>query len=184
MSAATGDHGNRSPMRTDGQRGRADQRVVLILAGVLVVAVAAIAYSWRLTHARAVVAARLDYPGRCAALIDDADRLVQSVQSRTRPDPEAFDLRRLAARDAEVHTQVLAQAQADLPVAKGPLSAEMNFHVRGVARHGRHPVAFIDNRTVEVGEFINGFKLIAVGDESATFLDPLGRERTVRIYGK
>ena len=171
-------------MNLDRQRGRADQRVVLMLAGVLVVAVVAVALAWRLTHGRPAGAVRRDYPGRCAALIDDADRLVLAVQNRTRPDADPLDLRKLVAREAEVQTQVLAQVQADVPVVKGPVSTEIDFRVRGVARHGRHPVAFIDNRTVEVGESVNGFKLIAVGDESATFRDALGHERVVRLYGK
>ena len=148
-----------------------------ILFMFLILALAAAGTSWRLSHRPPQAASGQDRAARCAALVQEADALMQSVQVRLQPDKATFALVKAKAPQQEPE-----RARAPAVAAETPPS-EITFHVRGIARHRTHPAAFIDERTVEVGEEIDGFKVIGIDNESVTFLDSQGRKRVVTLYG-
>ena len=61
--------------------------------------------------------------------------------------------------------------------------AKAAFKLKGVARDSQQPVAFIDDRTVGLGEEVAGYKLVEIGVESVTLLDPDGQRHEVKLYG-
>lgn len=162
----------RLPASVSGQTGRG-----VVLALLLVTALAAVAVSWRLTHAPRRVIARGDYAERSRLLAAEADRVAASLQKRRLADAVVMDLSGL---DVQRRQEMATVVDAGAPV----VSTAMTFRVRGVVPRGANPLAFIDDRTVGIGEMIGGFEVIAIAEDSVTFRDPSGRTRSVGVYGK
>jgi hypothetical protein len=163
--------------KADAVAGQASRVALLVL--LLVTALAAVAVSWRLTHRPRAAVARGDYAERSRELAAEADRVAASLQQRRLADAATVNLDGLDARRQQ-ETTVVAVAAAAAPA----LSTAITFRVRGVVPRGAHPMAFIDDRTLGIGEAIDGFKVIAIAEESVTFRDPSGGTRSVSVYGK
>lgn len=151
--------------------GKTDPKV-LVLGGVLALALAGVGFSWHLTRAPAGPAPAAATPAAVLApdLQEQASQLAQSVQSRLLADADAIDVSWPAAA-------------APAPVTRARVvQAEVTFRLRGIARDGSQPVAFLDDRTLGLGESIDGFKLVEIADESVTLQDERGRKHVVRLY--
>ena len=148
-----------------------------ILFLFLILALAAVGTSWRLTHRPPPSPSGQNYATRCAVLVQEADTLLQSVQGRLKPDKATFDLGKIKAPERAQMKERMPAVAVETPPQK------ITFHLRGIARHRTRPAAFIDERTVEVGEEIDGFKVLRIDNESVTFLDSQGRQRVVVLYG-
>jgi type II secretory pathway component PulC len=147
-------------------------RSVALLAILLVIALGAVVFSWRRTHAPAPSASPAGSPADVSgsALAQEAERLSKSVRARLDADAVAVDVS-------------WRPAAAPAPVAVKADVGRESFKLKGVARDGTQPVAFIDDRTVGLGEEIEGYRLIEIGNESVTFLDPKGRRYVIGLYG-
>ncbi len=150
---------------------------VVLLGLLLLVALATVAVSWRLTHVPRRAAARGDYAERSRQLAAEADQVAASVHKRRLADAAVINLDGLVTRQQQETGIVFAAAA---PV----LTTGITFRVRGVVPRGEHPLAFVDDRTLGIGEEINGFKVIAIADESVTFRDPTGKTQSVSVYGE
>jgi len=104
----------------------------------------------------------------------DADELVQSVQKKIKPEQAPVNL------DAVKTSPALPVL---VPAAISPVFSEATFRVRGIALNRSRPVAFVNDRTVEVGEVVDGYKVVGIDNEGVTFLDPQGRNYVAKIYG-
>lgn len=163
---------SRCPSGVAGQTSR-----TVLVALLLVAALAVVAVSWRVTHAPRHAAAQGDYAERSRLLAADADRVAASVQKRRLADATVMNLDGLDVRRTQEAAVVTAA------VAPAP-STDITFRVRGVAPRGVTPLAFIDDRTVGIGEEVDGFKVLSITEESVTFRDPSGKTRLVGVYGE
>lgn len=146
-------------------------RSVAPLAVLLVVALGAVVFSWRRTHAPAPIAPETGTVAASgSALAQEAEQLSKSVRARLDADAVAVDVS-------------WRPAAAPAPVAIKAEVGRESFKLKGVARDGTRPVAFIDDRTVGLGEEVEGYRLIEIGNESVTFLDPKGRRYVIGLYG-
>lgn len=148
-------------------------RAMPLLVAVLALALGGVYLSWRLSNpARPAVppptAAQVTTAGNSAA---EVDRLVASVRSLLEGDAEVLDV---------AWRPVVVPAAVEEAVS---VVGKATFKLKGVARDGQHPVAFIDNRTVALGEEVAGYKLVEIGVESVTLLDPDGQRHEVKLYG-
>ncbi len=157
---------------------------VVVLAVILFLALLAILASWWITGARGRAADRRDFALRSAQLAGTADRVAQTVTKRLSDSQVPIDLDGLKTRKQE---QARAQQAQDRPAISNAAPAQVSdlikFRLRGVVPTGAHPVAFIDDHTVGLGEEVSGFKVVAIAAESVTFIDPLGHRRVVKLYG-
>lgn len=157
---------------------------VVVLTVILLLALLAIVASWWITGARARSADRRDFVARSAQLSATADRVAQTVTKRLSDSQAPIDLDGLQARKQEQARAQQAQERAAISnVAPAQVSDLIKFRLRGVVPTGAHPVAFIDDHTVGLGEEVSGFKVVEIAAESVTFIDPLGHRRVVKLYG-
>ena len=162
--------------RASGAREAGGQTTRLVVVSVLfVLALGGVALSWRFSHPRPRVVENDDM-ARCAALRDEAGQAVASIQARLRADaaPVVFD-------GLDVRKEVVAAA---IPEPATPTPANITFRLRGVVPTGNPPVAFVDDRTVSLGESIDGFKVVAIAAESMTVRDASGRTHVIKLYGE
>ncbi len=148
---------------------------VLLLAALLALAVGGVVLSWRWSQGSGPVFSSGSSGAATSPLASEVEKLAKSVRDRLAQDAEQLDV---GWRPAA--------APAPMPVAQASGRAEAGragFKLKGIARDGTQPVAFIDNRTVGLGEEVEGYKLIEIGDESVTFLDPRGKRYVVGLYG-
>ena len=150
--------------------------------------------SWWITNSRGRSDDRRDFAARAVELGAEADRVAQSVAKRLSASQAVIDLDGLQARKEEQARELQArelqakaqQAKEQTGVSNAPpvqASYVIKFRLRGVVPTGAHPVAFIDDRTVGLGEEVAGFKIVAIAAESVTFVDPLVHKRVVKLYG-
>lgn len=151
---------------------RKERQKVVMLAVALGVALAVVAYSWRRSQSQPESAASTALAQDAAQLSGEAEKLMQSVRGRLAADAERIDVGWVPPPAPE----------APAPAIRAEIGRE-TFKLKGIARDGSHPVAFIDNRTLGIGESIEGYKLIEIGNESVTFLDPRGKRYIVGLYG-
>ena len=167
-----------------GSTGGAPMLRVVVLTVILLLALLAIAASWWITGLHGRPADRRDFAARSVQLTEAADRVAQSVSKRLGASQASINLDGLQARKQEQARELQAQERAAIsnsPPAQ--VSDVINFRLRGVVPTGAHPVAFIDDRTVGLGEEVSGFKIVEIAAESVTFVDPLGHRRVVKLYG-
>ena len=144
---------------------------VWMLGGVLALALVGVVLSWQFSR-KADRAPAESAPATIlvSELTTQADQLAKSVQSRLLADADAIDVSWPAA---------VVPAPAARPRAA---QAEQMFRLRGVARDGARPVAFLDDFTVGLGEEVQGYKLVEIADESVTLVDERGRKHVVQLY--
>ena len=159
---------------------RQDPKIAGVLAVVLVLCLAAVGFSWRWSHRSARGKPAANYPVRCAALARDADQLVQSVEAHLRETEAPLDWQRLRVRQEETRAAV----SNVVPVAVVIAPTEITWRLRGTARAGARPVAFVDDRTMELGDVIDGYTLIDISADRATLRDPKGRIHVLMIYNE
>ena len=148
---------------------------VLLLAALLALAVGGVVLSWSWSHASGSAAPSGTAGPAAQPLASEVEQLTKSVRDRMALDAEQLDVGWRPAAAPE-----------PMPVAPVAGRAELGragFKLKGIARDGSQPVAFIDNRTMGLGEEVEGYKLIEIGNESVTFLDPRGKRYVVGLYG-
>lgn len=167
-----------------GPAGNAPLLRLIVLTGILVLALLAIVASWWITSSRGRTGDRRDFAVRTAQLGEEADRVAQSVAKRLGESQAPIDLDGLQARKQEQAREQRVQVQAVVSNTPPVLVSDViKFRLRGVVPTGAHPVAFIDDHTVGLGEEVSGFRVIGITSESVTFMDPLGHKRVVKLYG-
>lgn len=149
---------------------RPDRKKEMLLGLVLLLALLAVWLSWRSNQSPATAVVERNHAMYTADLAANVDDVVTSLQ------------RRLDAYAEPIAAEWPAPPTAPAARAAAPVSQELTFRLRGVARHGEEAVAFVDDRTVALGEAMDGFTLIRITDESATFRDARGREHVLSVY--
>ena len=149
--------------------GRLDPKVPL-LALLLVLAVGAAGISWRRAH-RPAVADPARGSASLAGRLEELDQLMKAVQDRLQHDAEPLD------PSWPVAKVVVAPRAAD------PERAGQALCLRGIARSGAQAVAFINEQTLAVGETLEGFTLLEIGNERVTLVDGRGHQQHLSLPG-
>jgi hypothetical protein len=147
--------------------GKIDPRV-LGLGALLGLALLGVGLSWRMSQTASSGAAAASAPTSVEQMSQEADRLSAEVQTRLREDSKAI----------ETDWPVVEVPKVAVPKAAAK-QAGMDFRLRGVVRGGTHPAAFLNDKTLLLGEELNGFKLVGIEDNHVTLQDPTGRKHEV-----
>lgn len=150
-----------------------------MLAALLAVAMGAVIFSWRQTHAPppAVASNAGVHAGEVETLLGEVDRLAASVQTQVEARAERLDVRDWPAR--VVVPVVPADPVAD-PVAETP--EQKVLRLKGIARVGEQAVAFVNDSTLSVGETLDGYEVAEIGPEHVVLKDGAGETITLRLY--
>ena len=149
------------------KKGRVDPRVPALAVGLLL-ALAAVAWSWRMNQAPrpADKSSAVRTTASFQSLSEEADQLMARVQARRAEDGAVL------ATDWPV---VESPKPVALPAAAAK-AAERTFRLRGVVRGGKHPAAFLDDKVLLVGEELEGYTLTGIAEDHVTLKDSRGRE--------
>jgi len=151
-----------------------------LLAVILVLALVGVVVSYRLNRGGPKPAKALptqEYSVRCAALGAEADQLTQSIQTRLKIENAPLPMEPLKIRQAAPIAPPAVKASSPVEVKK-----EATLRVTGVALSGPRPMVFVNDKTLEIGESMDGFKVIGVESDGVTFLDPQGQKRSIPLY--
>lgn len=154
-------------------------RQVPLLAVGLALALGIVVFSWRYAQPRASApGAAVSTAMRSQALLEDIDQTLASVQTQVEARARPLDARALPDK------AVIPVA----PVEEAPESTEQPtpqkkvLRLQGVVRNHEQGMAFIENRTVAVGEMIEGYTVEEIGAESVVLKDSAGEKTTLRLY--
>jgi hypothetical protein len=150
--------------------GKVEPKVLLLAAG-LVLALFLVGLSWRMSQAPAsssgsVVAATTS----AEQMSQETARLLSAVHAAQAEDAKAI----------ETSWPVAEAPKVAAPAAK---PTEQTFHLRGVVRGGSQPVVFLDDKTLMVGDEIEGYVLTEIAADHVTLVDPQGRKHALSLDG-
>lgn len=151
--------------------GKMDPRVPM-LAAVLGLALLGVGISWRMNQDSPARAPASPAANSAEQMSQEADRLLAEVQVRL-----AEDAKPVATDWPAVEVPKMAATAAFAQ------PAEMAFRLRGVVRGGTQPVAFLDDKTLMVGEKIEGYTLTAIAEDRVTLVDSRGRKHELVLDG-
>ena len=88
------------------------------------------------------------------------------------------------AKDAEVlDTNWRAVEAPKKAAAAAARPEEKTFQLRGVVRGGSQPVVFVNDKTLMVGDEIDGYTLTEIAADHVTLVDPRGKESRLSLDG-
>lgn len=148
----------------------AQKKQVAILGVGLLVALVVVFISWSRTRASATTVPRVvDHAALIEQLSGEAEELAKAIQVKLE-------------RDAQPVAADWAAPVVVAPAARAAVNQGITFKLKGIASTGADAVAFVDDRTVSVGEAVDGYTLRSITAESATFVDGRGREFVLKVY--
>jgi hypothetical protein len=148
------------------QAGKIDSRVPM-LAAVLALALLGAGVSWRMSQKpSASVAAPVSTSSSVEQMAAEANRLIAEVQTSLAED----------SQDIETDWPVVEAPKVVASSSPAAKQAEMSFRLRGFVRGGDRPAAFLNDKTLLVGEEIDGYTLTEIAQDHVTLKDPRGRE--------
>jgi hypothetical protein len=146
--------------------GKRDPKVPL-LAAVLALALLGVGVSWWMSQKPAAHAATPGLaPSSVEQMAEEANRLIAEVQTGLALDATAI----------ETDWPVVEAPKVVASASAAQLPKEMTFRLRGVIRGGDRPAAFLDDKTLLVGEVIDGYTLTEIAEDHVTLVDSRGRE--------
>lgn len=154
-------------------------RQVPLLAVGLALALGIVVFSWRYSQPRASA------PGPSAStamplqtLLEGVDQALASVQTQVEARARPLDVRALP--DKAVIP--VAPVEETPELTEPPAPQKKVLRLQGVVRNGGQGMAFIENRTVAVGELIEGYTVEEIGAEYVVLKDSAGEKTTLRLY--
>jgi hypothetical protein len=72
--------------------------------------------------------------------------------------------------------------QSTEPVSSGGIQRANLFVLNGIARDKKNPLAMTDRGTFGIGEKVDGYTVVAIGDDRVVLMDPNGRRESVALY--
>ena len=146
---------------------------VWVLAAVLVLALLGVGLSWRLSQMPAAPSASAASTSSSAEqMSQETSRLLAAVEAAQAKDAQVLETNWRAA-EAPQQTAPAAAARPE----------EKTFHLRGVVRGGSQPVVFLDDKTLMVGDEIDGYTLTEIAADHVTLVDPQGKESRLSLEG-
>lgn len=144
--------------------GKIDPRVPL-LGAVLVLALLGVALSWRLNQsASSTTPNGSPMPTTVEQMSKETDRLLSVVQTRLSEDAQSIEA-----------DWPVAESLPVAPQAQALQAPEMTFRLRGVVRGGERPAAFLNDRTLLLGEELDGSKLVEIAEDHVVLVGAKGR---------
>lgn len=149
-----------------------------LLAVLLALALGVVVYSWRASkpvasHAESASTQGLDFDPVFRGL----DQVTDSVQARMQRAAQSLDISRWPSKIVPVPTPTPVLKKNDLEQKPA-----LDFHLKGVVRQGTQALAFINDRTLALGESIDGYRLAEIDAESVVLIDPEGEQTVLRLY--
>lgn len=149
-----------------------------VLVVLLIAALGAVVFSWRQSHPSSPDSAiSSESASNEGVMIERTDELLSSVQ--TQIEARTKQLKAVDWPEKVVIPEAAPEVVEE--IAEVPAQKELP-RLSGVARSGGQTVAFLNGRIAAVGESIEGYEVVEIGDESVVLRDADGGKTTLRLY--